>query len=310
MTTGRDIAVVETQASPPRDQVAMQSEWATVLMEVVEKKKLYATIEGKKYLEAEAWGLILAFAGVGPETEWVRPIEEQGEIVGYEAKVNLVKNGQIVGGAIMSCGLDEFPCRGKEGQAKAKAAKSAAQTWAMSKAARQKYSLVPILAGYAPTPAEEMVGASSQPDAASEFYCAEHKTLWFKSKKMRNYAHPIKETGEWCNMPSPEAPEGGSKAPASGDGHPGAEKAPVKPGGVPQTESTAKERLANAAELKRLTAARLAANMTGGELAAEAQRRGMALGGAADLTAAHVEELLGWLASLKAATEANDGKEG
>lgn len=161
----RDLAKYEERelALTPAEQVEGMRQWATVLMDVVEKQTLYTKIGNKKYLEAEAWEIILGFAGVSPQTDWVRPIEEGGEIVGYEAKVNLVKRGEVVGGAIMSCGLDEFPCRGKEGQAKAKAAKSAAQTWAMSKASRLKFSLVPILAGYAPTPAEEMGGEEKSP---------------------------------------------------------------------------------------------------------------------------------------------------
>jgi len=38
----------------------------------------------------------------------------------------------------------------------------------------------------------------------SAHYCEEHKTNWFKSPKMRNYAHPV-EGGPWCNEPAQEA---------------------------------------------------------------------------------------------------------
>ena len=157
--SSKEMAVVapqEIEFASPAEQIAVMEEWASCLMDVVEQKRLYQNIGGKKYLLAEAWEIILSFAHTGSIPEWVREIHEDGVIVGYEAKMLLIKNDITVGGAIMSCGLDEFPCRGKEGQAKAKAAKSAAQTWAMSKAARLKYSLVPILAGYEATPAEEM----------------------------------------------------------------------------------------------------------------------------------------------------------
>ncbi len=43
-------------------------------------------------------------------------------------------------------------------------------------------------------------------------YCNEHQTPYFKTKKMRGYAHPIKDeagedTGDWCNEPKSEAAE-------------------------------------------------------------------------------------------------------
>ncbi len=34
---------------------------------------------------------------------------------------------------------------------------------------------------------------------ADSHYCKIHKTPWFKKGKMRGYAHPIGDTGEWCN---------------------------------------------------------------------------------------------------------------
>jgi len=38
-------------------------------------------------------------------------------------------------------------------------------------------------------------------------YCKLHKTPWFKKGKMRGYAHPIEDTGEWCNEPEEDTPE-------------------------------------------------------------------------------------------------------
>lgn len=141
----------------PAVVVDIATEQANVLMDIVKKRKLYMTYKGKNYLYAEAWETIGAFNRTHAVTEKVYPIERSGKVVGYEAVVKLYKDGQVVGGAIMSCGFDEFPCRGKEGEAKHKAAKSAAQTWATSKAYRLNYSYVAILAGFQPTPAEEMM---------------------------------------------------------------------------------------------------------------------------------------------------------
>ena len=44
-------------------------------------------------------------------------------------------------------------------------------------------------------------GGSIKADPDSKYYCKEHDTDWFKRGKMRGYAHPIDETGKWCNMP-------------------------------------------------------------------------------------------------------------
>ena len=40
----------------------------------------------------------------------------------------------------------------------------------------------------------------------SEYYCKEHQILYFKKGKMKGYAHPIGNTGEWCNMPEDQEP--------------------------------------------------------------------------------------------------------
>ena len=42
------------------------------------------------------------------------------------------------------------------------------------------------------------------------YFCVEHQTKWFKTGKMKTYAHPIKdangETTGWCNMPDDAVP--------------------------------------------------------------------------------------------------------
>ena len=35
----------------------------------------------------------------------------------------------------------------------------------------------------------------------SGHYCSDHETTFFKKGRMKNYAHPIGDTGEWCNEP-------------------------------------------------------------------------------------------------------------
>ena len=189
----------------PAQVIEQAKAQADALMEIVESKGLYQDIAGKKYLEAEAWETILAFNKAHPLTRSCTPILEDGKVIGYIAQVDIMKDGEVISSGIMPCGFDELPCRGKEGMAKHKAAMSAAQTWALSKAARMKFAWVVVLAGYSPTPAAEMVSESveGQVIVSPGLFCQEHKTEWFKRGKMTHFAHKIDGTENWCNMPKP-----------------------------------------------------------------------------------------------------------
>jgi hypothetical protein len=149
----------------PKEVVALAKEQADSLMDIVEKQKLFIPIQGKKYLRVEAWETIGAFNHVGPDPEWVEPMMIDGEMIGYRAKIRLVddRTGLVVGGAISVCGFDEFVAKGKSGTAKHNAVMSMAQTRATAKAYRQKYAWVAVLAGYQPTPAEEMAPDDEKP---------------------------------------------------------------------------------------------------------------------------------------------------
>src|SRR3990167_510149 len=83
-----------------------------------------------------------------------------------------------------------------------------AQTRAGAKALRNRLSWVVVLAGYKSTPAEEMT-ESTVSEAVKErrtidkssHYCGIHNVNFFKKGRMKNYAHPIENTKEWCNEP-------------------------------------------------------------------------------------------------------------
>jgi len=138
-------------------RIELATYWAEKLMDVVEKRNMAKNIQGKKYLEVEGWQVVGELSGVTPIVEWTRPWMDGEQKVGYEARVQLVdREGRVVSAGESSCGFDAFPCRGKTGSEQEKAARSAAQTWAASRAYRMKFSFVAKLAGYEPTPAEEM----------------------------------------------------------------------------------------------------------------------------------------------------------
>ena len=202
MTNSREVVHVEPTTAPvvasPTEIVFNAQEQATALMDIVEKKELYAVIgsggRAKKYLEYEAWQLIGAFNNAFANTEYVRPLYESPasaaagaidnlmfhnegehavstsrEILAYEAKVNIVKHGEVLASAVMVCGMDSFPTKGRKGIDRDRAAMSAAQTWAASKAFRMVYSYIAVLADYEPTPAAEMQsGAVALTEKGSE----------------------------------------------------------------------------------------------------------------------------------------------
>ena len=205
--TSRDLTIKDNEQYmlTPAEVVQNSTTQAKLLMDIVEQTKCYQQIRDKKYLQVEAWETIGAFNRTHAETESITPIMQDGETIGYLAKVQLFKDGFVIGGAIMPCYFTENACRGKEGDAKHKASMSAAQTFATSKAYRMNFSYVAILAGYSATPAEEMTGEdSTTPDHTQHsHYCTIHKTAFFKKGKMPGYAHPIGDTGEWCNEPEP-----------------------------------------------------------------------------------------------------------
>jgi hypothetical protein len=150
--------LTETVGLSPREVADSAAEQAKTLMDIVDQQGLFTNIQGKKYLQVEAWETIGAFNSVGSDTEWIREFKIDDELIGWQAKVNLVdsRTGIQVGSGISVCGLDEFVAKGKHGVAKHNAVMSMAQTRATSKAYRAKYSWVAVLAGYQPTPAEEM----------------------------------------------------------------------------------------------------------------------------------------------------------
>jgi hypothetical protein len=127
---------------------------ATALYHVVEKQHLYMDIQGKKYLQLEAWQLLGKFCNVHGVVETVQPVEYFGA-KGFESKA-IVRDsdGVVIAAAEAICMDDEPNWKGKP----LFQLKSMAQTRALSKAFRSSLSFIVSIAGYAPTPLEEMEG--------------------------------------------------------------------------------------------------------------------------------------------------------
>ena len=206
-STGEITTVVEVT---PMQKVVQATEWADALMGVVNARKLYLEVGGKKYLMVEAWELIGAFAGLRAETESVEPVREGDRIVGYKAKVNLVETqtGQKQGGgAFALCGMEEFAVKGQSSTgAKHNACMSMAQTRATSKAYRINFSYVASIGGYAATPAEEMVNIKEETKSEAtvneeaEHWCKIHgvKMYWSDNQKASGFPPSHREGNGYC----------------------------------------------------------------------------------------------------------------
>lgn len=133
-------------------------EFATTLKKFIVEQKLYTTIQGKNYVHVEGWEFAGAATGVMPRITKVIDKSNDQEIK-YKARVELVRlsTDMIVGSGEAICSNLEAGMRNKDGSSKAEyAIASMAQTRAIGKAYRNTLAWLMKMAGYEPTPAEEM----------------------------------------------------------------------------------------------------------------------------------------------------------
>jgi hypothetical protein len=100
---------------------------------------------------AEGWATLMGLLNVDPIVEYCRRLDRPDEVA-YEAKVSLMKNGRVISSAETIASDKEKASWSRSEQG----IKSMAQTRAFGKACRLKYSWIVVMAGYVPTPAEEM----------------------------------------------------------------------------------------------------------------------------------------------------------
>jgi len=145
----RSVQLGALRAESPTNVVDVATLVANKLNHVIESKKLFANVQGKKFPTCEAWTTCAAMLGVSAKERDVRQTEE-GD---YEASVDLIDgSGAVVGGASAICGADEPTWANRPRYAR----RSMAVTRATSKACRLKFSWIMTLAGYQPCPAEEV----------------------------------------------------------------------------------------------------------------------------------------------------------
>lgn len=149
-------------AASPVKMVKDGQRAAKALMDVIRVNPKWAVnIQNNEYLVYEAWQTVAQFFGCAIDTSTKPEYKQYGDAIGFEAIANVIdkKTGVKIGGATALCLNDEANWRNKP----LFQLESMAQTRAGSKALRNQFSWVVVLAGYKPTPAEEVVGTDVKP---------------------------------------------------------------------------------------------------------------------------------------------------
>jgi len=137
----------------PKAVIKVAVEQARELKKIVQASKLAIRIRQSDHLKFEAWQTLGAFSGITSGVEWTKPLyDKEGNLIGFEARAVAWKNGEQISAAEAQCTKEEGNWKDRE----LWQIRSMAQTRACAKALRNVLSWIVVLAGYSPTPAEEM----------------------------------------------------------------------------------------------------------------------------------------------------------
>jgi hypothetical protein len=146
--------LVKQEAPSPEDLLLSAKEAASALERVImSNDRPPVMFNGRRHLEYPHWQTIGKFYHASVRTLDAEPVEIGG-VRGFKAKAQVLdeNTGIVIGGAEAYCMADERNWSGKPLFQLA----SMAQTRAGSKALSNKFRYVAIVAGYEPTPSEEM----------------------------------------------------------------------------------------------------------------------------------------------------------
>ena len=167
----------------------------------------------RDYLRVDGWQYIIKKYGLIPLPDDAIKLEDGG----YLVRCTLVdEEGVIKGRGEMSCGSkgdSPWDKRSENNQ------RAMAQTRSIGRAGRNRFSWLVVACGYSATPAEELPDDDTQmisyqtqsaPAPTSngtvqvedglDIFCPLHDRDWFKTPKMRGYAHPLEDNAGWCNQ--------------------------------------------------------------------------------------------------------------
>lgn len=159
----------------PKEMLKQVQEVANLLMSVVEKQKLYHDIGGRRHIEVTAWQFAAHFFGIAAQITYCEPYTDHlTGASGFKAKANaiMIASGQVIstGEAICMNDEDNWSTRPKYEWVHGKKEQvgevpvpsyqlmSMSQTRSIGKVLSNVLRYVAVLAGFSPTPAEEMTG--------------------------------------------------------------------------------------------------------------------------------------------------------
>ncbi len=151
---GNEIEKVNEIEVLPQQVVERAQKMADALKAIVERKPKKVMINNEQYLEFEDWQTLARFFSLTVKTYDSQPVEING-VKGAKSRAEVIDNktGFVVGSAEAYCLSDEANWQKKPFFQLA----SMSQTRAGAKALRNVLAWVAVLAGYKPTPAEEVV---------------------------------------------------------------------------------------------------------------------------------------------------------
>ena len=149
----REEVAISALGTAPNEVIGNAVTIANSLAQIVERAKLATNISGKRYVMAEGWTTLGAMLSVFPQVEWTKRVELSNGAYAWESRVQLVKSdGRLIASAEAMAASNE----GAKWCGKEYSVRSMAQTRATGKAFRLAFSWIMTLAGFEPTPAEEM----------------------------------------------------------------------------------------------------------------------------------------------------------
>ncbi len=208
----------------PEEVIAAATRAAKALERVLANKRKKVVINGEQYLEFEDWQTLGQFYGYTVRTLEAKPIEIGGAVGAYaRAELIEIRTGEIIGGADAYCMRDEDRWDKRPWFQLA----SMAQTRAGAKALRNRLAWVAVLAGYKPTPAEEMQEGEFREEPKQEHFCPIHNVPFQKRTGKDGqswYSHKM-DDGNYCNERNVTGGNGEKPTPPPQSQRPAAPKA-------------------------------------------------------------------------------------
>ena len=207
-----ELAIIpESQALPTlptkaslTEVVQRASDMASVLKDVIDQNNLSVKMRGGNHILVEAWQTVGRFCNYVGRTSIAT--DYSGDGVMGTAEIVELNTGHIVSTASAICGAKGD---GHWVNSPYNHQASMAQTRALGKAFRNVLSWIVVLAGYQPTPAEEMPpdpppqaprSPVPVPQDNDLYQCPIHpEKAWFQKGKMKAPAHPMEDNAPWCN---------------------------------------------------------------------------------------------------------------